>query len=488
MWLKIENGDEKGTTLQVEDRQFVVGRDEECDLVLDDERVSRRHARFESLDSGGMVVRDLGSTNGTFVDGRRIGDPVVLEGGEHVKVGKTELLVTRNEPVPFTTIERSAMVATAEAPPRVVAPPTPSAVERSHLRRVTKRSTRIAAASAAVVVVLVIALIAGVFGSGGGDDTPAASDVIAGARPSVVQVSQLNPRADLAGWGSGWVLDAEEGLIVTNHHVVNGGTTYTVTVGDAVRDAKIVGAAPCSDLAVLQIDNTRGLRNLPMSSQSALREGDPVIALGYPGNAAARPDFQATTGVVSAVHTTFDIRNVAGPRQLATIAPADNVVQTDTAINHGNSGGPLVDSHGRLVGVNTFGLTEAGKDNENFAIGVDKVKSIVPQLRKRLSPSWLGLTFDFGTDPAEFGLPQTAGLLTLGGIPGTPAAASVFGKVPALIVSINGAPVQDLADYCGATAGLKSGDFVKVQAYLPPGTDEANPTAVVNYEAQLKLA
>ena len=99
MWLKFESGDRRGDTVEITNRQFLVGRDQDCDLPIDDERASRQHARFETLDTGGMVLRDLGATNGTYVNGTKISEPVVLEGGETIRIGRTELAVSRNAPI-----------------------------------------------------------------------------------------------------------------------------------------------------------------------------------------------------------------------------------------------------------------------------------------------------------------------------------------------------------------------------------------------------
>lgn len=128
------------------------------------------------------------------------------------------------------------------------------------------------------------------------------------------------------GSGTGWVLDGPDGLIVTNAHVVNGGTTMLVGAGRQVADAAIVGVAPCEDLAVLRVGDLSGLRSLPLGNQSALEQGETVVAVGYPANASSEASLTSTTGVVSVVRTAYRERALDVPRY-------SNVVQTDAAIN-----------------------------------------------------------------------------------------------------------------------------------------------------------
>ena len=268
MWLKFESGDRRGDTVEITNRQFLVGRDQDCDLPIDDERASRQHARFETLDTGGMVLRDLGATNGTYVNGTKISEPVVLEGGETIRIGRTELAVSRNAPIastafdPGTKVAAAAAAADAVAPDPVATTATPSAIERSDLRRSVKRSTLIASISGGVAVVLVLVLIVlavtGAFSSGSDDSTAA---IVSDVKPSTVQVVTSVDKSDL-GSGTGWVADAEKGYIVTNNHVVNSGTDFTVVVDGQRRPAQLVAAAPCDDLAVLQVADTEGLENM----------------------------------------------------------------------------------------------------------------------------------------------------------------------------------------------------------------------------------
>jgi S1-C subfamily serine protease len=197
------------------------------------------------------------------------------------------------------------------------------------------------------------------------------------ASPSVVNITSLGVQRDMfsmnvqqvpRGTGTGFVWDAQ-GHIVTNFHVIQGGQGARVTLSDqSVYDAKLVGAFPDRDLAVLQIDAPKEkLPPLAMGSSRDLVVGQRVYAIGNPFGL----DQTLTMGIVSALNReieSFNNRTIRG------------VVQTDAAINPGNSGGPLLDSAGRLIGVNTQIASPSGASaGIGFAIPVDEVNRIVPR-------------------------------------------------------------------------------------------------------------
>jgi len=196
--------------------------------------------------------------------------------------------------------------------------------------------------------------------------------------PSVVHITTLATQSDLFGMnemqvprgtGTGFVWDAA-GHLVTNFHVIQGGSGARVTLADHTTfPAKLVGAFPDRDLAVLKIDAPQGkLPPIAIGSSRDLQVGQRVYAIGNPFGL----DQTLTTGIVSALNReieSFNGRTIRG------------VVQTDAAINPGNSGGPLLDSAGRLVGVNTQIASPSGASaGIGFAIPVDEVNRIVPRL------------------------------------------------------------------------------------------------------------
>jgi S1-C subfamily serine protease len=198
------------------------------------------------------------------------------------------------------------------------------------------------------------------------------------ASPSVVFITSLSVRRSPfrfntmqipSGSGSGFVWD-DRGHIVTNFHVIQGADAARVTLADqSTWDAKVVGAAPEKDLAVLRIEAPADqLLPIPIGTASDLQVGQQVLAIGNPFGL----DHTLTTGVISALGREID--------SVARI-PIRDVIQTDAAINPGNSGGPLLDSSGRLIGVNTAIYSPSGVyAGIGFAIPVDTVQWVIPDL------------------------------------------------------------------------------------------------------------
>jgi len=171
------------------------------------------------------------------------------------------------------------------------------------------------------------------------------------------------------GSGSGFVWN-DQGHIVTNFHVIDGGTAFVVTLADQSEwEARVVGQAPDKDLAVLHIEApAESLNPLSLGRSAELVVGQSVLALGNPFGL----DHSLTLGVLSAVGRELES---PGGRTIR------DVLQTDAAINPGNSGGPLLDSGGRLIGVNTAIISPSrGSAGVSFAIPVDTVRRLVPQL------------------------------------------------------------------------------------------------------------
>jgi len=197
------------------------------------------------------------------------------------------------------------------------------------------------------------------------------------ALPAVVQVTTLGqssgpssstdePRPYASG--SGVIIDAREGIIVTNNHVVENGRKFTVDMTDGrLFDAVLLGADKATDVAVLKIVAT-GLSQVEIVSSDTLRTGDLVFAVGYPLGL----DQTLTMGVISGMG-----RSGMGDR-------VEDFIQTDAAVNSGNSGGPLLDSRGRLIGINTSILSGGGGGNDGIAFAVPTriLMSVVGQLRQ----------------------------------------------------------------------------------------------------------
>ncbi|WP_068963053.1 trypsin-like peptidase domain-containing protein, partial [Desulfosporosinus sp. BG] len=171
------------------------------------------------------------------------------------------------------------------------------------------------------------------------------------------------------GSGSGFIIDAQKGYIVTNNHVIDGAKKVTVSLSDGRNlDAKIIGADPRTDLAVLQISDTKNLTAVKLGDSSKIEVGESVVAIGNPGGTEfAR---SVTTGVISATNRTLDIQGEA----------SFNLIQTDAAINPGNSGGPLVDYQGQVIGINSAKYAESGFEGMGFAIPISDATPTIQQL------------------------------------------------------------------------------------------------------------
>ncbi|HXT26338.1 MAG TPA: trypsin-like peptidase domain-containing protein [Candidatus Eisenbacteria bacterium] len=217
------------------------------------------------------------------------------------------------------------------------------------------------------------------------------------------------------GAGSGFVIDGK-GYILTNFHVVQGAQTIEVVLGDQSRySAKFIGADQRNDVALLKVEpKGKALMALPLGDSAALQVGQKVLAIGNPFG------FQSTltTGVVSALGRTV---------QTSQTTFIDQAVQTDAAINRGNSGGPLINSHGEVIGINSAIYTPSGTTaGIGFAIPINTAKRIAHDLITdgRVHQAFLGVeTIPINESFAEaLGLPAQEGLLVQTTSRGGPAA------------------------------------------------------------------
>ena len=208
--------------------------------------------------------------------------------------------------------------------------------------------------------------------------------------------------------GSGFVISAD-GLIVTNNHVIEEATGLVVTLGDRTYRAEVVGTDPATDIALLKIEPKGELDFLPLADSEQLRVGDWVMVIGSP----LRLENSVSVGVVSAKGRSIDITPDSS---------LENFIQTDAAINFGNSGGPLVDLTGAVVGIAT--AINYGAENIGFAVPVNTLKNVLPQLRDSGSVrrGYLGVNIDdLDHDEAEaFGLTDTDGALVTQILPDSP--------------------------------------------------------------------
>jgi serine protease Do len=210
--------------------------------------------------------------------------------------------------------------------------------------------------------------------------------------------------------GSGFVISAD-GLVITNNHVIRGADQVRVRLGDETHDAEVVGSDPATDIALLKIDAGRQLDYLRLGDSTQLRVGDWVMAIGSPQGLTN----SVTVGVVSAKDRRINISQET--------ASFEDFIQTDAAINFGNSGGPLINLSGEVVGINT--AINWGSENIGFAVPVNILQQVLPQLRDtgRVRRGFLGIgVTDLTQRSAEaFGLDSTDGVIVTEVRPGLPA-------------------------------------------------------------------
>jgi putative serine protease PepD len=289
--------------------------------------------------------------------------------------------------------------------------------------------------------------------------TPVADQVL----PSVVTVSSQGTTS--AGTGSGEVIRSD-GYILTNNHVIAnaagpGGKVSVLFANGTSQSASIVGRDELTDLAVLKVSDTSGLKPIAIGSSADLQVGEPVVAVGAPLGLSGT----VTSGIVSALDRTVEV-----PAEGDSSALLVSAIQTDAAINPGNSGGALVNCAGQLVGIPSAGASLPSASGESggsiglgFAIPVDSATTVADQIiaTGRATHSYFGLQ----TVPIPAAAAQQAGLpggvYVVGVIPGGPAAQAGL-QAGDVITSVNGDQVTSNIQLQELTLTKSPGERVQV--------------------------
>ncbi len=260
------------------------------------------------------------------------------------------------------------------------------------------------------------------------------------------------PERESLSVGSGVIVDAKHGYIVTNHHVIDNADVITVTLRDQRRiQAKVVGTDPEADVAVLQI-KAKDLKAIPLGDSDTLRVGDFVVAIGSPFGLGQT----VTYGIVSALG-----RSGLG------IEGYENFIQTDASINPGNSGGPLLTTDGMLVGINAAIVGPSGGNiGIGFAIPSNMVKAIMEQLIRHgeVRRGQLGVLIqDLTPELARaFGLKGTEGAVIARVLPGS-AAEKAGIQQGDVVVEANGHPIRSGADLRNAIGLVRAGEPIRLE-------------------------
>jgi len=223
---------------------------------------------------------------------------------------------------------------------------------------------------------------------------------------------QSVPDRMVSSLGSGFIIDGKEGVIVTNNHVIDGAEEIQINLHDGTKlKAELIGKDSKTDIALLKVNPPKELKAVKFGSSGAIKVGDWVMAIGNPFGLGG----SVTVGIISA-----KARNINS-------GPYDDYLQTDASINKGNSGGPLFNMDGEVIGVNTAIISPTGGSiGIGFSVPADTVQPVVQQLRQfqEVRRGWLGVKIQTVTEEiaSALGVPQNTGALVAAVTPDGPAA------------------------------------------------------------------
>ncbi|MBI4886654.1 MAG: trypsin-like peptidase domain-containing protein [Acidobacteria bacterium] len=259
-----------------------------------------------------------------------------------------------------------------------------------------------------------------------GEDRPRRRSPFPNA-PDLFERPPRDPDGPRRGAGTGFIIDAA-GLILTNHHVVEGADRVLVRLIDGRElRAEPVGSDPDTDIALVRIEAARPFPSAPLGDSDALRVGEWVLAIGNP----LAYEHTVTVGVVSFIGRKLFDRSL------------DRYIQTDAAINFGNSGGPLINTRGEVIGINSAISSRAS--SIGFAVPINQARAILPQLREkgRVSRGYIGVTLR-DVDPdlqRSLGLSSAKGALVQDVTPGSPGARAGL-RIYDVIVAVDGRAID----------------------------------------------
>jgi S1-C subfamily serine protease len=350
-----------------------------------------------------------------------------------------------------------------------------------------------------------LSLAVGCGGGDDGDDEPQPLDpqeVISASSPGTVEI--YGKYGDEAFGGSGFIYDAGPPVrILTNSHVIEGLTGLQVKVGDQLPtvSARVVAQAPCDDVAVLELPSPPPeVTALPLGDSDTVESGAEVVALGYPGNFQRYKQQQ-----VSSTQGTVSNPDLVGNQISDDLPQFPALIQHTAALNSGNSGGPLVDEFGEVVGINTLSRSGKGAQGQNYSIDINTVQTLLSDLEAGTDRAYVGwaiapldivpydvrvadyiASYDFSIATAKanvnFDERELDGLYVLGDVDsGSPADKKVFGGD--LITDIDGTSVETVNQVCKILQGKSPGDTIRVQGIgltspenYTPDYDEASFT------------
>jgi putative serine protease PepD len=284
-------------------------------------------------------------------------------------------------------------------------------------------------------------------------------DVLDHVEPSVVSI-EVNGRdsGGLFGAAGSGVVISDDGLVLTNAHVIEGAQTITVIFTDGSRDdAEVVGSLSQDDIALVQVNGASGLTPAALGSSDAVLVGDEVLAIGNALDLGGEPS--VTRGIVSAKDRSIHESGIS----------LDNLIQTDAAINPGNSGGPLVNARGEVVGINTAIIPDA--QNIGFSIAIDSIKPLIEDIKAgkgeiKTEAAFLGVSSRSVTEVLpdvldQFGVTAGSGAFIDEVVPGSGADDANLQEGD-VIVEIDGEAVDTSDEVRAAVRSHEPGDRIEI--------------------------
>ncbi len=278
-----------------------------------------------------------------------------------------------------------------------------------------------------------------------------------------------------AASGSGFIL-TDNGYIVTNYHVIEGASDIKVTTYDGTTyEAELIGYDESNDLAVLKVD-TKDLTPVVLGDSDQMNVGDSVIAIGNP---LGELTFSLTSGSVSALNRKVTLNNTAM-----------DLIQTDCAINSGNSGGALFNTHGEVIGITNAKYSSSGSsgeasiDNIGFAIPINSVRDIIESIIEDgyIMKPYIGVSlYDLGNEYQRFGL---AGAVVQSVEEGSPAAAAGLQQND-IITKVNGTDISGTSDFKNRISGAEDGEVLTLTIYRQGETVEVKVELTLRQQSAL---
>lgn len=307
-----------------------------------------------------------------------------------------------------------------------------------------------------------------------------AKAIAAKVNPAVVDINTVVGSGQAAGTG---MIISSSGLVLTNNHVVDGSTAIRVTIArrSQTYTAHVVGADPSADIAVIQVEGVSGLPTVTFARSSSLKVGDAVVAIGNALGQGGTPN--VTQGSIIALDQTITASEGGAKSERLT-----GMIQTDATIYPGDSGGPLLNASGQVVGMITAGQVQgfrSSASNINYAIPSDTILDIVNQIRSgKANPAiiygqvgYIGVsaqTLDAGT-AVQLGLSVSSGALVRSVVAGSPADSAGITR-NSVITSVGGTQVTSIDDLGTAIRARKPGEKVSISWVNQSGTHTATLT------------